>query len=146
MEHSVFPNVGFLSVFEIIKGVFNKYFSNFCRVSLKDQEYNVNKTFLFFLHLSKKSKTFRIKVLVNHKFFFSLGLIIRGIKIVSDYDEIWLRDSFVFVILPQSFSWYLNWIRFRMDLVSRSLKILNFAWIYFRGLRYIICHFSSLFS
>ena len=87
VEHAIFPNVGFLNTFEIIKGVFSKYFSKFC---LKDQEYNVmNKTptFLFcFIFQKVHESSFRIKVRVNQTFF-SLSLIIWGIKIGSDYDE-----------------------------------------------------------
>ena len=61
VEHALFPNVGFLSTFGIIKGVFSKYFSKFCRICLKDQEYNVaNKTwtFLFSFILQKSPRNF----------------------------------------------------------------------------------------
>ena len=56
-EYAVFPNVSFLSIFEIIKGVFSKYVAKFCGISLMDQEYNVvNKTWTFFFSfLSQKS-------------------------------------------------------------------------------------------
>ena len=37
-EYAVFPNVSFLSIFEIIKGVFSKYVAKFCGISLMDQE------------------------------------------------------------------------------------------------------------
>ena len=49
MDYAVFPNVGFLSTFDIIKGVFSKYFSfNIFELSLKDQEYIfLNKTWSF---------------------------------------------------------------------------------------------------
>ena len=63
------------------KGFFSKYFE-----ILKDQENNfVNKTWTFFLsfNMQKSPKTD----------IFSLSLLIGGIKIRSDYDEIWLLYS-----------------------------------------------------
>ena len=102
----------------------------------------------FFSSFRKKVQepSFWIKTQVNQTFF-SLSLIIWGIKIDPTAMNFCLyQDSLVFILLPQSFSWYLNWIGFCVGLVSRSLEIFNFAWIYFRGLRYIIWRFSLWFS
>ena len=56
MDYALFPNVGSLSTFNIIKGVFSKYFSlNIFELSLKDQEYiflNKDLIFRFFLYFA----------------------------------------------------------------------------------------------
>ena len=89
----------------------------------------------FFVSFSKKvhESSFRIKVRVNQTFF-SLSLIIWGIKIGSDYDEFWLISGFFHIhsfapinfVIPSSGKIFCGFsfpvvgnIKYRMDLFSR---------------------------
>lgn len=121
----------FSKYFEIIKGVSRKHFSKFWTQFkgsvIQFREWRL--IFPFFRHFARP-----------------FCIIIRSIKIGSNYDEIQIIRIFTYSFLsPTQFRLYLNWTKLRADLNSRSSKILGFLWIQVRCLRYIIYSSSSSF-
>ena len=134
VEYTVFPNVSFLSTSEIIER-FSVNISQFFVGSvqrIRNTMSLIKLQLCFFTSFCKKSKNLPFELMFELPRHFSAWALLYGkLKLhptTMKFDI--YQDSFEFILLAQSLPWYLNWIRFRVDLVSRTLGILNFAWIY----------------
>ena len=131
LEPAVCAEVGFLSILRLLKGfpanIFQSFWTQFKGSGIQFREWRL--IFPFFRHFARP-----------------FCIIIRSIKIGSNYDKIQIIRIFTYSFLsPTQFRLYLNWTKLRADLNSRSSKILGFLWIQVRCLRYIIYSSSSSF-